>query len=464
MDKNQIEQESEFDYSVIIIGSGPGGESAAKKCTKMGHRVAIVENNDIGGGCTSLGTIPSKALRQFALDFDNTPNFNFNFPKMLESARRVINEQIKVKRKYYNRNNIDIHFGFARFIDENTISIEQSDGTKKTLSAKNLIIATGSRPFSPNGIDFNHNRILNSDKILTVKDKGMHSVVIYGAGIIGCEYASILANLNMKVTLINTRDRLLSYLDNEIIDTLSYHLSANQKIIIIHNEEYESIIPNDNNVVINFRSGRKVKADYMLFAIGRTGNTQNMNLDEIGIILDKRGLIEVNENYQTHASHIYAVGDVIGAPSLASSAFNQGRFAATHMLTGSCDVKLMSNIPTGIYTKPEVSCIGKTENQLIKEKVPFEVGRAFFKDIARAQISGTRSGMLKILFHRDTLEILGIHCFGPRASDIIHIGQAIMAQPGELNTIEYFLNTTFNYPTMAEAYRAAALNGINNLR
>ncbi len=279
---------------------------------------------------------------------------------------------------------------------------------------------------------------------------------------IGCEYASIFCNLNVKVNLVNTRDRLLSFMDDEITDALSYHL-RHQGTVIRHGEEYAQVEPLDDGVILHCKSGKKFKTDLLLWANGRTGNTRAMGLEEIGIVINSRGQIEVNERYQTALPHIYAVGDVVGYPGLASASYDQGRFTATLIADGEADWRLIKDIPTGIYTSPEISSIGRTERELTAQKVPYEVGQAGFKTIARAEICGHTVGMLKILFHRETLEILGIHCFGEGAAEIIHIGQAIMSQAGDANTLRYFAETTFNYPTMAEAYRVAALNGLNRL-
>ncbi|NNJ91836.1 MAG: FAD-dependent oxidoreductase, partial [Gammaproteobacteria bacterium] len=274
-----------------------------------------------------------------------------------------------------------------------------------------------------------------------------------------CEYASIFANLDVKVNLVNTRDRLLSFLDDEITDALSYHL-RDQGVMIRHNETYESVEVLDDGVVLHGQSGRKLKSDVLLWANGRSGNTRGLGLEKIGIELNNRGQIEVNETFQSSKPHIYAVGDVIGPPGLASASYDQGRFSALHIAHGQPDWSLVKDIPTGIYTSPEISSLGKTEQQLTEEQIPYEVGRAEFKNLARAQISGHTVGMLKLLFHRETLELLGIHCFGEDAAEIIHIGQAIMRQQGKANSLNYFIETTFNYPTMAEAYRVAALNGL----
>jgi NAD(P) transhydrogenase len=278
--------------------------------------------------------------------------------------------------------------------------------------------------------------------------------------VIGCEYASIFSNLDVKVNLVNTRDRLLSFLDDEITDALSYYLRE-QGTVIRHNEEYEQVEAQDDSVILHCRSGKKFRTDLLLWANGRTGNSDLMGLDEIGLQLDSRGSIQVNQQYQTRCPHIYAIGDVIGAPGLASASYDQGRYVGACIGDPEVGWELDREFPTGIYTSPEISSLGKTERQLTAEGIPYEVGQAMFNSIARAQIAGHTVGMLKLLFHRETLEILGIHCFGERASEIIHIGQAVMTRQDKGNTIRYFVETTFNYPTMAEAYRVAALNGLN---
>jgi NAD(P) transhydrogenase len=311
-------------------------------------------------------------------------------------------------------------------------------------------------------VDFTHPHIVDSDTVLQLKQTP-RSITIYGAGVIGCEYASIFRGLRIKVNLINTRDKLLSFLDDEIIDALAYHLRE-RGVLIRHSEEYDRVEADDTGVRVHLKSNKIIQSDVLLWAQGRTGNSDAMGLDAIGIPCNERGSIVINAAYQTAQPHIYAVGDVVGNPSLASAAYDQGRFAATHALTGVCEQQLVEDIPTGIYTLPEISSLGATERELTARKVPYEVGHAFFRHLARAQITGRTTGMLKILFHRETLRILGIHCFGSQASEIIHIGQAIMTQPGEANTLMYFINTTFNYPTMAEAYRVAALNGLNRVR
>jgi NAD(P) transhydrogenase len=459
-------------FDSIIIGSGPAGEGAAMKLAKAGHRVAVIEAHvQVGGGCTHWGTIPSKALRhsiQMLADYRRNPLFHhtldqvdLQFPDLLRAADSVIDQQVRTRYRYYQRNRVEVIFGRARFADSNQVEVLRPDGAAETLKADFFVIATGSRPYHPPDVDFSHARVLDSDSVLGLRHTP-RSMTIYGAGVIGCEYASIMSYLDVKVNLVDTRDRLLSFLDDEITDALGYHLRE-QGVIIRHDETYDQVEPMDDGVVLHCRSGKKLKSDVLLWANGRSGNTDGLGLERIGLEANKRGHLEVNQSYQTALPHIYAVGDVAGPPALASAGYDQGRFVGAHIADGECDWSLIEEFPTGIYTVPEISSVGRTERELTANQVPYEVAQAQLKTIARAQITGHTVGMLKILFHRETLQILGIHCFGEQASEIIHIGQAIMSQPGEANSIQYFVETTFNYPTMAEAYRVAALNGLNRL-
>ena len=415
-----------------------------------------------------LGTIPSKALRQSVgniMRYQRDPLFqrvgaeirNVPLTQVLASAQRVIEKQVAVHARFYERNNVSVFSGTARFESPHTLSVQAGEGVREKLDFEHALIATGSRPYHPADIDFSHPRVFDSDKILTL-DYPVSKLIIYGAGVIGSEYASIFVGLGCKVDLINTQAQLLSYLDDEIADALSHYLRE-LGVLIRHREEYEKVETFDDCVVLHLKSGKKIRADAILWCNGRTGNTDTLALDAAGLAANSRGQLAVDEHYRTAVPHIYAAGDVIGPPALASAAYDQGRCAAAHIV-GARDVPRVEEVPTGIYTIPEISSLGKTEQQLTAEKVPFEVGHAFFRHLARAQISGETVGMLKILFHRDTRAILGIHCFGDRASEIVHIGQAVM-QSGQ--TLDYFANTTFNYPTMAEAYRVAALNGLNRL-
>ncbi|RRJ84675.1 Si-specific NAD(P)(+) transhydrogenase [Aestuariirhabdus litorea] len=458
-------------YDVVVLGSGPAGEGAAINAVKLGKRVAVIEMAPmLGGNCTHLGTIPSKALRNSVkqiITFNTNPMFReigeprwFSFPNVLRSAEKVIGKQVKSRTSYYARNRVDIYFGRGSFVDANTIEVIERNGSVERLHTEKVVIATGSHPYRPADIDFNHSRIYDSDTILKLKHTPRR-LIIYGAGVIGCEYASIFSGLGVKVDLIDTRDKLLSFLDTEISDALSYHL-RNIGVMVRHDEEYSKVEAFDDGVVMHLRSGKKVKGDALLWANGRSGNTQGLGLENIGLEANSRGQLEVDQNYRTKVESVYAAGDVIGWPSLASAAFDQGRSASGNA-SSEDEWRFVDDVPTGIYTIPEISSLGKTEKELTDAKIPYEVGRAYFSAMARAQISNEPVGMLKILFHVETLEILGIHCFGDQASEIIHIGQAIMNQPGEGNTLRYFVNTTFNYPTMAETYRVAALDGLNRL-
>jgi NAD(P) transhydrogenase len=520
-------------YDLIVIGTGPAGEGAAMKAAKAGKSVAAIEQySEVGGGATHWGTIPSKALRA-AIQHVNLVHQNlahhkvestpsFSFPTLLHRAHSIVEMQAEVRASLYQCTGVQLHHGHARFLDAHTIRVEHPGGAQDDFAAEAFIIATGSRPYRPADIDFAHPRILDSDKLLGLKHTP-RTAVIYGAGVIGCEYASMLDNMGIDVTLVDTRQKLLEFLDAEISDALSFHFS-DSGIRILHNEEYERIEIvggdlDDHNgyVALHLKSGKVVKADVLLFATGRSGNSDNLGLDCISVVPNSRGQIEVNDKLQvkiaapehaekvsttpakpshehlkpahprprptgqaaivgstkqmSHASadgdnfhpHIFAAGDIIGVPALASASYDQGRFAATLVVSGKCDYELVHDIPTGIYTTPEISSLGRTEAQLTQDKVPYEAGVAQFRTLARAQITGRTAGMLKLLFHRETLELLGIHCFGDNASEIIHIGQAIMYQPHPNNTLNYFLHTTFNFPTMAEAYRVAALNGLDRL-
>lgn len=438
------------------------------RASKNGMNVAVVDDKaQVGGNSAHLGTIPSKALRHAVkqiITFNTDALFrdigeprSFSFPKVFKRAASIIEKQVKLRATLYGRNNIRVYRGVARFRDPHTLEVLRADGSIETLIAEKIVIATGSRPYRPDNVDFDHPRVYDSDTILQLQHTP-RKIVIYGAGVIGCEYASIFCGLGVRVELINTRERLLDFLDHEISDALSYHL-RDIGVLIRNGEEYDHLEYRTHDVVVHLKSGKTVRGDAFMWCNGRTGNTDKLNLAALELEANHRGQLEVNDRYQTSQPHIYAAGDVIGWPSLASAAYDQGRSVGAAVAELE-DFYLVQDVPTGIYTIPEISSLGKTEQELTREQVPYEVGQAFFKTLARAQITGATVGMLKILFHRESLQILGIHCFGDQASEIIHIGQVVMNQPGEQNTIEYFVNTTFNYPTMAEAYRVAALNGL----
>jgi len=437
--------------------------------------VAVVERfSEVGGGCTHWGTIPSKALRhavKMLRDVRRNPllweagstsqlNYRLSYSQLLAAATKVVETQVASRRRFYERNRVPIISGEAAFIDEHTLEVRPELGKPRLLSAKHIVIAAGSRPYHPPEIDFSHEHVCDSDSILRY-DQQPFAVTIYGAGVIGCEYASIFINLGAKVTLVNTQDRLLSFLDDEIAEALSYHLRE-QGCVIRHNETFENLETRERDVVLHLASGRKIKSDLLLWANGRTGNSQQLQLDKAGLTSNSRGQIAVNPHYQTAVPHIYAVGDIAGPPALASAAYVQGSHAVLHILDPAVAPHRLDMVPSGIYTIPEISSIGKTERELQEAKVPYEVGHCAFKNLARAQMTEERVGMLKIIFHAETLEVLGVHCFGDGASEIVHIGQTVLASR-DLNNIRYFTNTTFNYPTMAEAYRVAAYNGLNRL-
>ncbi|MBW2689598.1 MAG: Si-specific NAD(P)(+) transhydrogenase [Deltaproteobacteria bacterium] len=459
-------------FDAIVIGSGPGGEGASIMLAKSGKSVAVIESQSlVGGGCTHLGTIPSKTLINVARQFSEEKksrllsrgyHVKVTSEALMSAVADVVDQQVRDREGFYERNGVEVIEGYARFVDSHSVEVTDEADSHRQFTADYFVIATGSHPYRPEDIDFDNPRVVDSDTILQM-DKIPSTLTVYGAGVIGCEYASAFKDLGARVNLVNTRERLLEYLDEEISNALSYHMRDEQGLLIRQNEEYERVEVNENGVVLHLKTGKVIKSDMLLWANGRTGNSEGMKLESLGIEIDHRGNIAVNDAYQTSLPHIYAVGDIVGFPNLASAAYDQGRFAGTHIAEGRCDERLVRDIPTGIYTSPEISFLGGTEQELTEQRIPYEVGRSFFRNLARGQITSHKAGMLKLLFHRETLEILGIHCFGYNAAEILHIGQAIMAQPAPHNNIKYFINTTFNYPTMAEAYRVAALNGYNRL-
>ena len=458
-------------YDVVVIGSGPAGEGASMMLAKNRRKVAVVERYvDVGGGCTHWGTIPSKALRHAVKtlsDLRSNPllkeaaeSLDVTFPQLLSTAKGVIEAQVQMRRRFYDRNHVPVLEGSASLIDANTVRITPQAQAAFDVRADRIVIATGSRPYHPPDLDFSHPHVRDSDTVLRYPGTPF-SVTIYGAGVIGCEYASIFLNMGAKVTLVNTQDRLLSFMDDEIAEALSYHL-RDQGCIIRHNEQFDNLETREHDVLLNLKSGRRIKSDLLLWANGRTGNTDGMNLEAIGIVPNQRGQIEVNEHYQTPVPSVFAVGDVIGPPALASAAYQQGSQVGQYILDPATPSRRADLIPSGIYTIPEISSVGATERELQAAGVPYEIGHTHFKSLARAQMTGQRVGMLKLLFHAKTLQVLGVHCFGDNASEIVHIGQTVMAST-DLNNLRYFVNTTYNYPTMAEAYRIAAYNGLNRL-
>lgn len=464
----------EFTYDLIVIGSGPAGQKAAIQAAKLGKRVAIIEKkNVVGGICTNFGTIPSKTLREAVLHFSGyreksiygssyVQKQTITINDLLFRTNHVMRHEIDVIRHQLARNNVELINAQAAFIDPHVIAASSATGQgQRIISTDKIIIATGTKATEDPSIEFDGQSIFTADGILGLSCIPP-SLTVIGAGVIGCEYASIFAALGVRVTLIDKRDRLLPFLDNEVSDALAYQLRE-KRVTLRFEEEVESIeilkSEPGNLVELNLKSGKRIVTNSVLYSIGRTGNTEDLNLEAVGITVDGRGRIPVNKNYQTSVQNIYAVGDVIGFPSLASTSMEQGRIACCNAF-GQHFVSLTDLFPYGIYSIPEISMVGRNEQELTKNAVPYEIGRACYREIARGQIIGDQIGLLKILFHIDTHQILGVHILGEGASELIHIGQAVMAHDGRL---EYFINSVFNYPTLAECYKTAAFDGLNRI-
>lgn len=455
-------------YDLVVIGSGPAGQRAAIQGAKSGKRVALVERREvIGGVCINTGTIPSKTMREAVLhlsgyNYQNIYGVSYRVKEKITMAdlafrvQHVIKTEIDVTQAQLSRNGIEVLTGIASFKDPNTIRVTAVRGSTE-LSAEKIIIATGTKPASSTKVPINATTIINSDQIMDMPAIP-RTLIVVGGGVIGVEYTCMFATLGVRVTLIEKRPRLLEFADQEIVEALSYHL-RDHRVTMRLNEEVSSVEDGGTGVTAFLESNKKVPGDALLYAVGRQGAIDELNLDAAGISADNRGRIPVNENYQTKQPNIYAVGDVIGFPSLASVSMEQGRIAASHAF-GKPFASNPKYFPFGIYTIPEISFIGKTEEQLTDEDVPYEVGVAYYREIARGQIRGDTTGRLKLIFHRDTLELLGVHIIGEGASELLHIGQAVLILGGK---VDYFVDTVFNYPTLAECYKAAAFNGLNKL-
>jgi NAD(P) transhydrogenase len=466
---------ADYDYDLLVIGSGPAGQRAAIQASKLGKRVAIVEKNAVlGGVSTNTGTIPSKTLREAVLYLSGyrergmygsaySVKGNISMADLLFRASHVMKSEIDVTRNQLARNRVDVHIAEATFCDSHTLRLlSPGGGGQRDLSASAIIIATGTQASRTPDVAFDGKNVLTSDDILAL-EQIPRTLAVIGCGVIGLEYASMFAALGTRVTLIDKRDRLLPFIDREITEALAYHLRENRATLRLEEEVRAVETVRDErgeHVQISLVSGKHVLADKALYSIGRSGATQRLNLPAAGLPADERGRLKVNQSFQTGVPHIYAVGDVVGFPSLASTSMEQGRLAACHAF--GVEAKASPELfPYGIYTIPEISTVGKNEQELSEPGVPYEVGKAQYKEIARGQIVGDTTGLLKILFHADTLEVLGVHIIGEQASELIHIGQAVMAFKGR---IDYFVNTVFNYPTLAECYKTAAFDGINRLK
>jgi NAD(P) transhydrogenase len=456
-------------YDLIVIGSGPAGQRAAIQAAKFGKHVALVEKMEVvGGAAINTGTIPSKTMREAVLHlsgfhYQSIYGVNYRVKETITMAdlsfraQHVIKTEIDVTRAQLSRNGIEVLNGVASFTDAKHLRVVSSRG-QSDYEAENIIIATGTKPASSPLVPFNNRTIINSDQILQMPEIPK-TLIVVGGGVIGVEYTCMFATLGVRVTLIEKRPRLLEFADSEMVEALCYHL-RDRRVTLRLNEEVESVEETpDNGVVANLKSKKKIAGDALLYAVGRQGNVDELNLPAAGLEADNRGRIGVDESYQTKQPHIYAVGDVIGFPSLGSVSMEQGRIAAAKAF-GMPVHSDPANYPYGIYTIPEISFIGKTEEQLTDAGVAYEIGIAYFREIARGQIRGDTTGRLKLIFCPDTKEILGVHIIGEGASELLHIGQAVFALKG---TVEYFVDTVFNYPTLAECYKAAAFNGLNKL-
>lgn len=466
-------------YDLCVIGSGPGGQKCAIQAAKLGKRVCVIEQRDVvGGSAVQTGTIPSKALREAILNLGSGCGANPRSADFLNAARgasleslwkscsRVINAEIEMVRGHLASNGIDVLTGVARFVGPHEIEIAGKI-TQEVIRADHVTIACGSMPAKPASIEFDQKDIITSDELLGLKELP-HSMIVVGGGVIGTEYASMLAALGVKVTLVEGRNRLLDFVDSEIIEALQYHLRQSgmtmrlgEKVVTIRQVEAPGGAKSDGTMVeAVLESGKILRADCLLYSIGRQGATDALNLAAAGLDADSRGRIKVDADYRTKVPHIYAVGDVVGFPSLASSSMDQGRIAACRMFCERCE-SMEELLPYGIYAIPEISMVGWTEERLTAEGVPYESGVAQYKEIARGQLLGDEIGMLKLLIHQESHAILGVHIIGTGATELVHIGQCAIAFKA---TVEYFVNAVFNYPTLAECYKVAALNGLNKLR
>jgi NAD(P) transhydrogenase len=457
-------------YDLIVIGSGPSGQRAAVAASKMKKRVCVVEARSVVGGvCVNTGTIPSKTMREAVLhlsgyNYRAIYGVNYRVKEKITMAdlafrvQAVIKTEVDVTEAQLSRNGIDVVHGIARFVDPHHLHVEGPQANV-TLEAERIIVAVGAKPATSGKVPVNGRTIVNSDQILDLP-KLPGSLIVVGGGVVGVEYTCMFAVLGVRVTLIEKRDRLLEFADREIIEALSYHL-RDSRVTLRMGEEVKSVeeLP-DGIVVANLASNKKVSGDALFYAVGRQGAVEELNLAAAGLEADSRGRIPVNDQFQTKVEHIYAVGDVVGFPALASVSMEQGRIAAARAFNDHAATTNPSFYPYGIYTIPEISFIGKTEEQLTGEDVPYEVGMAYYRETARGQIRGDTTGRLKLIFHRETHAVLGVHIIGEEASELVHIGQAVMVLGGK---VDYFIDNVFNYPTLAECYKVAAFNGLGRL-
>ena len=457
-------------YDLAVVGSGPGGQKAAIAAAKLGKKVAIIERARelVGGVCLHTGTIPSKTMREAILHLTGfrqrevyaeqyRARGGITMDDLRQKLAEVSANEWEVIQDQFDRNDIKTIVGEASFVGPNRLEVITED-EPINVDAEKILLAPGTRPARPAHIPFDGKTVFDSDEFLNL-DHIPRSMIVVGGGVIGIEYGLMFATLGVKVTVIDGRERLLDFCDREIVDSLVYTARSMGVTFRLGENVSEVRRVTDKSVAVELESGKRILGETVLFSVGRQGDSDRLNLEAAGLNPDNRGRIGASEFFQTEVPHIYAVGDIIGFPSLASASMEQGRQAVCHAFGAS--THRMGEIPYGLFTVPEISLIGKNEQQLTSEQVPYEMGIARFSEIARGQIAGDRTGMLKLLFHRESLEVLGIHVIGDSATEIVHIGQAVMAFGG---TIEYFSDTVFNYPTMAECYKVAALDGLNKLR
>jgi len=459
------------DVDLLVIGSGPGGQKAAIAGAKLGKRTAVVERvNMVGGVCINTGTIPSKTLREAivyltGLSQREVYGHSYRLKQDISvgdlSARtqHVIGREIDVIRSQLGRNRVALLSGSARFHDPHTVGVQGEDGTELTVRAERIVIAAGTRPARPDTVEFDGRTIVDSDQVIGL-ERLPASMVVVGAGVIGIEYASMFAALGTKVTVVEQRERMLDFCDLEIVESLKYQL-RDLAVTFRFRETVASVERHGDGTLTHLASGKKIPADTVLYSAGRQGVTEELDLDKAGLSADKRGRIVVNADYQTEVPHIYAVGDVIGFPALAATSMEQGRRATHHAFDEPVVGSLTTLQPIGIYTIPEISYVGQTEEQLTESSIPFEVGVSRYRELARGAILGDSYGMLKLLVHAEDRTLLGVHVFGTGATELVHIGQTVMGCGG---TVDYLVDAVFNYPTLAESYKVAALDAMNKMR
>jgi NAD(P) transhydrogenase len=455
------------EYELLVIGSGPAGQKAAIQAAKLDRRVAVVERQQLGGVSVNRGTIPSKTLRETIVYLTGLSqraaygeSYRVKEEITVEDLRvrtqQVVEREVHIIRNQLVRNHVQLIEGAARFVDPYTVAVT-GHGEERRLTAERIVIATGTRPARPPEVEFDERTILDSDGLLLIEDIPS-SVVVVGAGVIGMEYASMFAAIGAKVTVVEKRARLLDFCDAQITEGLQYHL-RDLGVVFRLGEEVTAVEQHDGAALTHLASGKRIPADIMLFAAGRQGETDDLGLEAAGLEADERGRISVGPDFRTAVDHIYAAGDVIGWPSLAATSMEQGRLAAANAFD--YEVASMNELlPFGIYTIPEISFAGKTEEELTAAAIPYEVGISRYRELARGQILGDSYGLLKLLVSPDDRTILGVHVLGTHATEVVHIGQAVMGLGG---TVDYLVDAVFNYPTLAESYKVAALDAKNKL-